>query len=157
MNLLSRSEYYADRKNLDPAVCVLCNSEQIVLASGKHWDWVAAKAPYWKYHTMLVPKRHITMIGEINPEEWEEFIDLHNKITYIYDNSSLTMENGEPLQNVLIFWRKRHILFNKTLQANNVDHLHIHFACDREHFLDPISDEHAALWDVNIFRDKIKN
>jgi diadenosine tetraphosphate (Ap4A) HIT family hydrolase len=154
--LLSRSEYYARRTELDPKICMLCSGEQVVLQDMNNWTWVAALAPYWKFHTMLVPKRHISRIKELNVDEWHEFLMLQERIVEIYRDSGLKFTDGTKLENVLIFWRHRYQLYNPKLKANNVDHLHVHFACDREHFLDPISDEDASAWEIKTFLGKLQ-
>lgn len=129
--------------------------EQVVLHKGKKWNWVAALAPYWKYHTMLVPNRHISKISEINAIEWKEFLELHDKIIELYKESDIRFDDSTQMQNILVFWRQRYQLYNSVLGTNNVSHLHIHFASDREHFLDPISDDNATSWDIDVFKDKI--
>lgn len=54
-----RTEY---RKHIDALVggCAFCaDQEDFVIKKYTHWDWVFAAFPYRKYHTMLVPSRHI--------------------------------------------------------------------------------------------------
>lgn len=153
--LLSRDEYYAKRGDIPADVCVLCSMEQVVIATAKHWDWVAALAPYWKYQTMLVPKRHIAKVSDLSAEEMGEFLELHDQIVASYRDAEITFKDGTKLQNVLIFWRHRYTLYNDAINANNIDHLHIHFACDREHFLDPITEADAASWNPKIFEGKL--
>jgi diadenosine tetraphosphate (Ap4A) HIT family hydrolase len=78
MKILSRQEYYEERKKSTSPECVLCHQKQLVLGETKYWRWIAARAPYWKYHTMIVPKRHFVELYEINDEEWNELKKLMN-------------------------------------------------------------------------------
>ena len=77
--LMSRVEYDAWLKGLPDNFCPFCDwrNSQIVLYEGHTWVWVANIAPYWRYHTMFIPKRHITELTEVTVTEMGEFFDMY--------------------------------------------------------------------------------
>ena len=157
MKLITREQYYATRKTANKdGLCEFCNKEQIILHETNYWLWIAGLAPYWKYHTMLLPKRHIVEIHEINNKEWGELKSLEKSIIRLYKSSEIiNQKNNLPLENVLVFFRQRLNLHNPVLNSRNLDHLHIHFTFDLDHFLDPISHSDAHEWDIEIFKNKL--
>lgn len=157
IRLLKRQEWYEIRKNTPEGSCNLCDGQQIVLGESTHWVWVAALAPYWKHHTMLIPRRHITEVSQLTSHEWQDFCEQERKVVNIYKSFVKVDASGQDLNNVLIFWRHRNDMINPILNMNELDHLHIHFTYDRNHFLDPISDQDAASWDTHEFQNKFVN
>lgn len=105
MKLLSRDEYYQQRRTkAGQNKCVLCYEPQVVLGETEHWTWVAALAPYWQYHTMILPKRHIKEMNQLSDTEWSEFKNIEKAATNIYKkNEAVDEETGVILQNVLLF------------------------------------------------------
>ncbi len=157
MKLLTREEYYKKRQEqVTDNECALCNSEQILLGATANWKWIASSAPYWQYHTMIMPKRHITEIFEISDLEWHELKQLEKLIVRKYKKLRVKDPvTGVALENVLVFFRQRLNYFNGTSKINNLDHLHLHFTFDREHFLDPISHKNASMWDINVLKNSL--
>jgi diadenosine tetraphosphate (Ap4A) HIT family hydrolase len=157
MRLISRNEYYKNRQEVsNKENCALCDNKQIVLGSSTSWTWIASSAPYWKYHTMIVPKRHIVEIFEINDKEWSELKQLEKLIVRKYKQiKALNPATNTPFENVLVFFRQRLNLHNPVLNAKNLDHLHLHFTFDKDHFLDPISDNDAHTWDIGVFNNSL--
>src|SRR5680860_660919 len=142
MQLLSRDDYYAHTQGKISKMCPFCHERQIVLHNGKEWTWIASIAPYVRYHTMLVPKRHVTKVSELTVSEWKEFNLLHDKISDAYQQKEVTWtDTDEEIENIIFAWRYRRRLKNKKLNTQNLDHLHLHIVPDRDHFLDPLSSD----------------
>lgn len=131
--LLSRGEYEEMIKKIPKDICIFCDSRyQITLGFSQYWWWVACIAPYWRYHTMFVPKRHIEDITEITTQE---FIDLQNfylKVKKHLLSLNLKHNDGKPMDQFIFMIRIReeNILGGSTFYKPK--HLHIHFCPDRE-------------------------
>lgn len=60
----------------DTGDCIFCsaltNNTELILFSGKHVFIILNKFPYNNGHLMLVPKRHISTLEQLNDEELSE-------------------------------------------------------------------------------------
>ena len=66
--MLSREEYEKWYKKIPANECTFCNWQkyQIVLKEFDNWIWIACNAPYWRYHTMILPKRHFVKYSDMS-------------------------------------------------------------------------------------------
>ena len=120
--------------------CPFCNiNHEItrVLKEGKH-VWVMFSNPrLMPGHLLIVPKRHIEKISELNKEEKQELFDtvieFQEKILEKLANGCDIRQNYRPFQ------KQDHI---------KVDHLHIHL-CPRELF-DELY-ERCQVFETDIF------
>ncbi|MCL4130019.1 UNVERIFIED_CONTAM: hypothetical protein GTU68_038124 [Idotea baltica] len=85
---LNQKEYY-DKYNrpmlIDYVANEIENKVRLVIMN-EHW---VALVPYWAvwpYETMLLPKRHIMRMDEMNGEEKKSLADIMKKLTTKYDN-----------------------------------------------------------------------
>ncbi|MCL4367096.1 hypothetical protein M1563_02915 [Patescibacteria group bacterium] len=142
IKLLSRQEYERWLKTLPRESCTLCEwgKYQIVLKEMHFWVWIACLAPYRKFHTMFIPKRHIESIGELIIWEWLELVRLYQYALWRFRELDIT-------DRYLIFWRKRDSYIDSKTGTRKLTHLHIHFIPDREHCFDPILDSNAIRID----------
>jgi len=148
--LLSRKQYDKFMKTLPVGYCTFCNWKdyQIVLHEGYQWIWIANFAPYWKYHTMLVPKRHFEEFGEMTNSEAVEFKQLLKLAMDRYESKTLYGENGDEIKNYVYFWRRRGNHFDSISGTQRPSHFHVHFVPDKEHLWDPIVSNKAHEWNI---------
>ncbi|XP_048734221.1 galactose-1-phosphate uridylyltransferase-like [Ostrea edulis] len=59
--------------------------ERIVLQND-HWVWLVPYWAVWPYETMLLPKRHVLRIEDLNSDEREALADIMRKLLTKYDN-----------------------------------------------------------------------
>src|SRR5680860_861547 len=120
MQLLSRDDYYAHTQGKISKMCPFCHERQIVLHNGKEWTWIASIAPYVRYHTMLVPKRHVTKVSELTVSEWKEFNLLQKKISNENKKKKVTgLKTNKKIEKIIFAWRYRRRLKNKKLNTQN--------------------------------------
>lgn len=144
--LLSRDEYEQLLKNTPRDVCLLCQTqEQIVLGSSTHWLWIASLSPYWKFHTLFIPRKHLEDIAELSPELFEDFKTLHQKAKSKVLSLALKHDDGKPIDQFIIMIRLREVAIENGSTYPKPRHLHIHFVPDREgverFVLDPLAIE----------------
>lgn len=132
--------------------CLLCQPEkQILIQDFMLWSWIVNIGPYRKYHTMLVPKRHIKYLSEVDGIEFAELTYIYDEIMDRYRKAEL-MENGKPVIRFLITIRARYSDFDYEGKTNaRPEHLHIHFFPDSSKLLDPILDPEASKIDLDKF------
>lgn len=152
--LMDRKEYDRWLEKLPKGVCTFCEWEkyQILLKEFKHWVWIANIAPYWKYHTMIISKRHFEKYAAMTPSEAEELgrvIDYGGK--KIID-SKLCRDDGSLIEKVVYFWRFRVNNFDMVSGTVRPTHFHVHLVQDRDHLWDPIIKGSACDWEVNCLR-----
>lgn len=153
---MDRKTYDSWFKEIPKDVCTFCQWEkyQVVLKEFEHWVWIANIAPYWKWHTMIISKRHFEKYSDMTFLEAGELttvIDYGEK--KIIDNK-LTREDGSLIEKVVYFWRYRFNKFDRVSGTIRPDHFHVHLCCDRDHLWDPIVDENACK--VNILKLRCK-
>lgn len=151
---LSRDEYYSRLRTGDFNDCGFCGDgvKQVVLDKGKHWLWVASISPYWKYHTMLVPVRHISDIEDMTMDEFGELKSMKRRASRRFAESGLSWLDGSPITTFTYMWRVRQGGIDHKFNTIKSTHLHIHMWPEtngRDIFnLDP----EATDWNPEILR-----
>lgn len=133
----SRKEYGKHLTDLD-GKCAFCgNNEKLTLKKFKHWTWVFSAFPYKKHHTLLIPKRHITRLSELNLEELNEFTAILAEIEMSYRHSKIIDKVSLNGDQMFFSWRSRH---DDSIKKS-VAHFHLHiypkFATVDDLLLDP--------------------
>lgn len=148
LGLLSRNEYATWLKSLAPGACPFCEwwRYQIVLHEGAHWLWIACRAPYWRFHTMLVPKRHFKELAEVAVVEIGELLGMYSSAMQKLKSISPTV-SGEPIDRYLMFWRLRESAWESKTETRRMEHFHMHLVPDLPGRFDPILDPDAHTWD----------
>lgn len=70
----NRSKY--KRKFKDEGKCVFCQKKEVLICKGlksKYWNVVVNRFPYMDGNVMVVPKRHLEKIEDLDKKEWQEF------------------------------------------------------------------------------------
>jgi diadenosine tetraphosphate (Ap4A) HIT family hydrolase len=130
MSLLSRDEYEEWTKRIPPDYCPICHpSEQILLGKTKHFFWFANISPYWKYHTMIVPKRHVDYFSRLTNEELIDFQKFLKKITKHLLSLELTYDDGTAMTQFLTMFRES--ADKSKVGYYKMDHLHIHLVPEK--------------------------
>ena len=138
---LERSKYLEWSKLLPKEGCMLCDWKdwQLVLKEYADWVWVYSCAPYKKWNSMLIPKRHIEYMHEIQPHEWHE-------LTYIMRQMYDIFHTINDESEYIWLWRTRDEKFDKEgvkKKGKRLSHLHIHFMPEASRWLDPALDPQA--------------
>jgi diadenosine tetraphosphate (Ap4A) HIT family hydrolase len=144
--LMSRKDYDRWIKTLPKDVCPFCQWQeyQIVLFEGYEWIWIANIAPYWKNHTLLVPKRHFTEYEEMTNSEAIEFKQLMDRAVKKYKSLGF--------KRFVHFWRKRLDNIDPKTGKLKVSHFHVHLCNDFDGLWDPILDTEARKWDIDMLK-----
>lgn len=131
--LVSRKEYEKFIATMDKNYCPLCDTQkQILLSESTYWLWIAALSPYWCYHTMIIPKRHILDIDEIKSEEFVDFQKFHTKIINHLLTLNLKHEDDKIMNQFILMIRTRKDAGQSRVGYYKPQHLHIHICPDRE-------------------------
>ncbi len=156
---LSREDYYRWLKDNQGKTCPFCGykNNQIILKEFDRWVWIASKAPYWGYHTLLLPKRHVDTFSELSEEEFKDLFTLHNYIVAVYKKADLTWPDGQPIDGFLTFWRERKTNFDSIIGANKISHVHIHYVPETEHSWDAIVDPNAYKISYEPLKDALND
>ena len=113
--------------------CRLCDpKKQILLGVSEHWVWIADIAPYWKYHTMFVSKKHIEDITEISTEQFTDLRSFYLKVKNHLLSLKLRYENGKLVDQFILMLRLRENNMPDGSTYPKPQHLHIHFIPDHE-------------------------
>jgi len=129
MNLISREEYEEFVKSIPSGHCPLCKvNEQIYLGESEHWVWIANISPYWKYHTMLIPKKHVHYLSELNKDELYDFQQFLKLVSKHLLKLGLKYDNGKKINQFLTMFRES--CDNDDPSYYKTDHLHIHMVPD---------------------------
>lgn len=85
----AQKKFYTKRGN----ECLLCNYLQIeclqlerIVCENKHWVALVPFWAKWPYETLLLPRRHLGSLAEINKTERSELANILKRITIRYDN-----------------------------------------------------------------------
>lgn len=100
--------------------------------------------PYRKFHTMLIPKRHIAKFEELEASEILEMHEIFKEIESYYLKSRIVGDNSLYGDQLFFFWRSRAVVIGK----ESVNHLHIHL-CPKFEFEQGIVLQDDA-WNINI-------
>ena len=142
MKLMTRQDYEVWIAAIPDNECVFCLPDQypqIVLKETANWYWIVALAPYWKYHTMIIPKRHYSDIHELPDKELIEMIELYKYAHHKLLKTDLRYDDGTPVYQYIYFWRVRDRTKNKG-NIHKPSHFHLHLTPDRDGLLDPAMD-----------------
>ena len=77
-------EKYFRRIGKKRAKCEFCNpsivnKQEVKKLAGNHWQVLVCIYPYLDGNLMIVPKRHIKNIHELNAKEWQELQDIFHR------------------------------------------------------------------------------
>lgn len=153
-DMMTRDEYSEWFKTVPETECTFCHPDkhpQIILKDDKNWQWIVALAPYWKYHTMLIPKKHYEDVTDIPPDEMSELVQLYAYARDKFLNASLTYDDGVPIYQYNFMWRIRTDKMAEIEGFHKPKHLHLHLVPDREYMFAPIMDKRAKDFDYTIF------
>ena len=133
-----------------PDYCAFCDwrENQIVLKEGRGWLWIANCAPYWRYHTMFITKRHVKELSELSITEMGELIEFYAYAIERFRKAKLSRPDGTEIKKYVFFWRLRDDLFDPISGNKRPDHFHIHLAPDKDHLWDPVIDKDASKVDI---------
>ncbi len=156
---MSREEYYSHLKCNDFGECAFCERDkwQVVLYKTHSWTWIASLSPYWKYHTMFVPTRHITDIDELTEEEFSQLKQIKKKALSQYKKADLHWADGIPVNVFSYTWRVRQDGHDTTLNVSKSMHLHLHMWPEKDGMMSSITDPEAFTWNPELLKIKIKN
>jgi ATP adenylyltransferase len=62
--------------------CVFCGKDEILECpglTGRYWTVLVNRYPYMNGNLMIIPKRHVEKLEEINETEWKEFFKVFKK------------------------------------------------------------------------------
>jgi len=131
--LLTRAEYESLIKSVPKDVCLLCDaSQQVILGESPLWYWTANIAPYWKYHTMFIPKQHKEDMDELTTEEFDDFRELYRVVKNHLRGLRLSHEDGRPVDQFVLMARIREEGVSDGSTYPKPKHLHLHYSPDRE-------------------------
>jgi diadenosine tetraphosphate (Ap4A) HIT family hydrolase len=152
--LLSRPEYDKFMQDLPDGKCTFCEWEtyQIVLKEFDQWLWIANIAPYWKYHTMIMPKRHFEKYSDMTFMEAGELVKVIDYGEKKILDAKLLRDDGSLIEKVVYFWRHRFNRYDPISGTIRPSHFHLHLSPDKDRLWDSILDQSANSWDVNILK-----
>ena len=151
--MMNRKDYDLWLRELHPHVCTFCDpTKQIVIKEFDYWIWIANIAPYWKYHTMIVPKRHFEKFSDMTFLEAGELIKVIDYGEKKMIDAKLKRDDGTLIEKVVYFWRFRLDRFDPLSGTVRPSHFHCHLCFDKDRLWDPIIDENAKDWDPDVFR-----
>src|SRR5680860_886520 len=153
-NLLTRDEYFKWLRSFPANYCAFCDMKNnILIKDGSFWNLILSRAPYWRYHFLLVPKRHFREFSDINTAELSEFIEIQKLVKDMLTNAKLKHLDGKPINRFLFFWRFREELFDPIKGVTKSDHFHFHIVPEREHLWDAVIEDNATEIDIEKVRD----
>jgi diadenosine tetraphosphate (Ap4A) HIT family hydrolase len=146
--MMSRAEYDDWIQTLPDETCTFCQwrEYQVILKSTDNWMWILNRAPYWPYHTMLVPKRHVVQIHELSVIETGELFSVYSQVVEILVKHEAYIPEALRTGKYIFFWRYRDHQGEPSDQRK-VEHFHMHIAPDRERMFDPLLDADAHTFD----------
>ena len=146
IRMIPREMYESWFHALHTRQCLLCDpSQQIIIKSWDKWLWIVNISPYFEYHTMVVPKRHILDLGDITIEEFAEFKKVYFEVVNGYAKGKFKHQDGKPVMKHLWFVRSRDMNFDHSADISRPEHLHIHVSPDYKGFFDPILHKDAYM------------
>jgi len=154
LKMLSREEYEKWYKKIPANECTFCNWQkyQIVLKEFDNWIWIACNAPYWRYHTMILPKRHFVKYSDMSFKEAAELVSIVDYGEKKMLDSKLKRKDGTLIEKVIYFWRFRFNRFDPVSNNIRPDHWHLHLTPDRDHIFDPTLEKDACKVDISILK-----
>lgn len=143
-NIRPRTEYrgYIEKLNQNN-ICGFCSIQGgLMIEEYQHWVWIYCQFPYWKFNTLLIPKRHILKFYDLNTDELQELATTLKDIECAYNDFNLVGKKSEYGQHLIMFWRSRF----STPDTFTLSHLHLHICTEKEGAWDNILDKNA--WDI---------
>lgn len=155
-SLMSRDEYYDHLRCNDFGACAFCEWKkwQVVLDRTPNWIWIASLSPYFKYHTMFVPLRHIVDIDELTNAEFDELKIIKRRALDQYVKADLHHPDGQPVNMFSYEWRVRQGGIDKTFGVTKSVHLHLHMWPERDGLMSSITDPEAHMWNTDLLKLK---
>ena len=147
--LLSRPEYDKWIRSLPAGVCTFCEWQdyQVVLKEFEHWIWIASLAPYWNWHTLIMPKRHFVEFEDQTFKEAAEFLDVSIYAKRKLLDAKLKRSDGSLVEKIVCFWRFRANRYDPISKTVRPDHFHFHTTPDKDHLWDSTLDQDAYKCD----------
>ena len=141
----SRDQYKKHLERLGDA-CAFCSmSKELQISEHQYWVLVYAAFPYRKYHSLLISKRHVISLAELEADELTELATVTSEIHKMYRVSGVVAEDS-PFGNQLFFsWRSRDE-FEETRKA--VSHFHVHIYPEDGKEIAIVLDTQA--WDIDM-------
>lgn len=154
-HLMNREEYDKWFEKLPKDICTFCQWEkyQIILREFDRWVWIANIAPYWRWHTMIISKRHFVRYSDMTFKEAGELPFVFDYAEKKILDSELKRKDGSLIEKVVYFWRFRANRFDPVSGTVRPDHFHIHLSPDKDHLWDPIVEKSANEVNVLKLRD----
>lgn len=148
---MSRVQYDEFVKQIPNGVCTFCEWEkyQVVLKEFEHWVWIANLAPYWRYHTLIMPKRHFVKYGDMTFKEAGELTTVIDYGEKKMLDAKLTNGNGMIYEKIVYFWRYRFNNYDHVSKTLRPSHMHLHLTFDQDRLWDPVIDEEASKVDMS--------
>lgn len=133
--------------------CPLCCVEkQIILSESELWYWIASLSPYWEYHTMFIPKRHVEKFIDLSVEELIDLKNLYKKAHQHVTSLQLKHKSGRSIDQFIFMLRVREKDIPDGSEYLKPNHLHIHYAPDEAGVRRLVIDDDAINWDVELFK-----
>lgn len=150
--LLTRSEYHELLRLGEFSECEFCTPghRQIILHSAMNWLWIASLSPYWKYHTMFIPRRHITDVDELTTEEFTELKDLKQLALKRYKALDIKWPDGTTVNVFSYMWRVREGGVDQVSKVSKTMHLHLHMWPEDDGLMNSIADPYATEWNPDV-------
>jgi len=144
--LKSREEYKSKFMELNNSpVCIFCNpKEEFIIRVYENWTWVFVEFPYFKFHTMLLPKSHALRFSDLTEKELLELAEVLREVEQRYQNREIIGAQSSYGTMLHMSWLSRYGNSNKKF----VEHFHLHIWPDVEGSWESILDDKA--WDVDI-------
>ena len=135
--------------------CLLCQpDEQIVLKEYKHWLFIVNRAPYRRYHTMIIPKRHVKHLHRLNYQETITLPKVYQDVMKRYKSTGVKLEDGEKPDRYLVMI---HASQEGLETKERPEHLHIHFLPYRTGLLSPLMLPETIKFKLDSFIKKIRS
>ena len=105
--------------------CPFCSDKNRILMDGTHAYLTYALAPYHKHHLLVLPKRHVESVKDLNEAEREEIDRLQKEGLRIlrclnYESISLLVREGPVNVNKSIRHTHYHVI--PKIQIGDLDH-----------------------------------
>lgn len=144
--LLTRKQYEEDfTPSIPTGACTFCEWKkyQQVIKEFENWLWIANLAPYWNWHTMVVPKRHFVEFQDQTYKENAELLDVLQHAKRKLLDSGLVRADGVEVKKIVSFWRYRADRRDPITGNVRPDHFHLHIVPDKDRLWDSTLDKNA--------------
>jgi len=146
---LPRSAYSKRSAELN-GTCAFCGEiqKELLLESFLYWTWQFSLFPYYRQHTLLIPKRHCIKFEDLTDEEVVELKTIMKEVEKRYRESGIVDKDLPERNQLFIGWRSR----AEVASRPEVAHLHLHIYPDFEGSEEGNLDPEAHLEDINKLR-----